>query len=409
MSAEDREVRAGWEELGRYLSRTRALDGEWAPAFAAVDRAGFLPPVVWVDDPAGEADRVDRCVEDERWYRYVDSNCPIAARPGDAPGLTSMPSVVMALLRDLDVRPGMRVLHVGTGSGWVAGLLAHRLGSDRVVTVDGDGLVADAARRRLHAAGLRPTVLHGDGAEGDPAGAPFDRLIATCGLRSIPGAWVEQVRPGGIILAPWGTAFSAQRAPVKLVVGSDGKSACGDFLRSPEFLRARGSSGMWSGHPDSEPDHRPATVRRSRTTPGPEGLTGLGPYAAQDFVLGLIVPHATHTVRRLVDGGMTARFSSLRGDGSWARVSWAGDGGPGEVCQDGERSLWDEVEDALAWWEAEERPSVDCFGLTVDVDGGQTVWLDEPHSTMPPRGPDRRCGLGVAVVPWGRAGSWGAG
>lgn len=384
MTAEALQVRGGWGELGRYLARIRAMDGEWAGAFAAVDRAGFLPAVVWVDDPAAGIVRVNRYADAGRWCRYAAANCPVATRRDEVPGPTSMPSVVMALLRDLDVRPGMRVLHVGTGTGWVAGLLAHRLGSDRVVTVDADERVADAARRRLHAAGLRPTVLYGDGSGGDPAGAPFDRVISTRGVRSIPGAWVEQVRPGGIILAPWGTPFSARRAPVKLVVGSDGRSACGDFLRSSELMKTRRPSGRWPAHADHVPDPRPASVRRSRTGLRPEGLTGLGPYAAHGFVLGLTVPAATHTVHHLADGTVTAWFSSLHGDRSWATVSWGGDGGPGVVRQDGERSLWDEVEDSLVWWEAEEQPSPDCFGLTVHVDGTHTVWLDEPHHTMPP-------------------------
>ncbi|WP_407565211.1 methyltransferase domain-containing protein [Streptomyces sp. 184] len=384
MTVEEHPSRAGWGELGRVLSKTRALGEGWVAAFGAVDRAAFLPPVVWVDDPVAGVLRVDRRVEPARWYRYVDANCAVATRRGALPGPLSVPSVVMGMLRDLDVRPGMRVLHVGTGSGWVAGLLAHRLGSDRVVTVDIDGRVADAARRRLHAAGLRPTVLHGDGTRGDPSGAPFDRVISTYGLPSIPGAWVEQVRPGGVILALWETPFSGQRAPVKLVVESEGKSAGGDFLRSLEFMRARGSYGPRSGHAEYVPASSPASVRRSLTRLTAEDLTGCGPYPAQCFVLGLVVPAVTHTARRLADGSVTARFSSLRRDRSWATVTWAFDGGPGAVCQHGERSLWDEVQEALHWWESEERPSADCFGLTVHIDGTHTVWLDEPHHTLPP-------------------------
>ncbi|WP_159072385.1 hypothetical protein [Streptomyces sp. CMB-StM0423] len=42
------------------------------------------------------------------------------------------------------------------------------------------------------------------------------------------------------------------------------------------------------------------------------------------------------------------------------------------------------MEEALGWWESEERPSADCCGLTADASGSQAVWLDEPHHTMPP-------------------------
>ncbi|WP_425582441.1 protein-L-isoaspartate O-methyltransferase family protein [Streptomyces synnematoformans] len=64
----------------------------------------------------------------------------------------------------------------------------------------------------LYRAGLKPAVITRDGLEGYRPGAPFDRIIATCGLRTIPSTWVEQVKPGGIIVAPW-VRRSAARTP----------------------------------------------------------------------------------------------------------------------------------------------------------------------------------------------------
>ncbi|WP_258563185.1 hypothetical protein [Streptomyces phytophilus] len=171
---------------------------------------------------------------------------------------------------------------------------------------------------------------------------------------------------------------------MKLVVGCEGRSARGDFLRLPELMRVRGPSGPWPRHAVYVREPWPVSVRRTRTPLGAADLTGRGPYPVQGFVLGLTVPATTHSVRRLTDGSVVSWFYSLGRDRSWARVSWAGDGGPGVVCQWGGRSLWDEVEEALGWWESEKRPSADCFGLTVGVDGSQAVWLDEPRHTMPP-------------------------
>ncbi|MFE4538523.1 methyltransferase domain-containing protein [Streptomyces scopuliridis] len=137
---------------------------------------------------------------------------------------------LLQLLRGAsDVSDGTRVLEVGTGTGWNAGLLAHRLGNGNVVSVEIAPAVAASASAALTRAGLGPRLIEGDGREGWPPGAPYDRVIVTAGVRSFPAAWLEQTRPGGIVLAPWGTHYSNQGALVRLTVGADGRGA-GPFL-----------------------------------------------------------------------------------------------------------------------------------------------------------------------------------
>lgn len=116
----------------------------------------------------------------------------------------SQPSIVGAMLEQLGVSPGMRILEIGAGTGYNAALLAYLTG-DRgdVVTVDVDDDIVAGARTALAAAGARNvTVLRGDGALGAPGFAPFDRIIATAGLWDLPLAWQEQLAPGGRIVAP---------------------------------------------------------------------------------------------------------------------------------------------------------------------------------------------------------------
>lgn len=386
-------VRPGWEQLGRTLTRSAHMSSHWTPAWTAVDRAQFLPDRIWPHDHVTGTIRngIDHSTDARLWHHAAETDCAIitqwddGAHTGRAAGTlptssSSQPSLVMSMLRDLDVEQGMRVLEIGTGTGWTAGLLTHRLGAGNVVTVDIDDDVAEDARRRLYAAGLRPTVVARDGMAGDPAGVPYDRIIATCGVRQIPAAWIEQVRPGGIILAPWGTAFSNRDALVKLTVADDGKSASGDFLRPVEFMKARAHRGQWPQHADYVPDPWPATVRESTTDLSPEDLTD----GVAEFVLGLAVPDATHTATRRPDGRVDAWFYSLaEGDRSWAAVSWGPDGEPGRVCQHGDRELWTSVEFGLDFWNGERQPAIDCFGLTVDTDGEHLAWLDRPDHAVP--------------------------
>lgn len=117
---------------------------------------------------------------------------------------SSAPSVVAAMLDALDVQPGQQVLEIGTGTGWNAALLCELVGdADRVTTIEVDPVVAAQARKTLGAAGYEVRVVVGDGAEGFPALAPYDRIIATCAVWEVPHAWLTQVRDGGIIVTPW--------------------------------------------------------------------------------------------------------------------------------------------------------------------------------------------------------------
>lgn len=118
---------------------------------------------------------------------------------------TSKPELIATMLRLLDVQPGHHVLEIGTGSGYSTALLAHLVGSHgQVISLDIDPEMVTRASRLLALDGhTNVTVLQADGRRGHPPGAPYDRLMAWAQApHAIPVAWTEQVRPGGIIVAP---------------------------------------------------------------------------------------------------------------------------------------------------------------------------------------------------------------
>jgi protein-L-isoaspartate(D-aspartate) O-methyltransferase len=174
---------------------------EWEPfrtaavgdAMRTVPRHVFLPGV-----PIEEAYSHDSIVT------HRDS-AGVALSCASQPGLVaSQPGLVGAMLEQLDARPGHRVMEIGAGTGYNAALLAHLAGPEgQVTTVDIEEDAAEGARRNLTAAGYGGVrVICGDGEDGCPAAAPFDRIIVTAGAWDIPPAWLEQLTPGGRIVVP---------------------------------------------------------------------------------------------------------------------------------------------------------------------------------------------------------------
>ncbi|MFD7990786.1 methyltransferase domain-containing protein [Streptomyces mexicanus] len=211
-----------------------ARDPVWREAFAAVPRHLFVP-YYYVAVAGGYERRWGESPDPgarERWLRGAYADVPLATRlrDGELISSSSQPSLMAKMLAALEIEDGDRVLEIGAGSGYNAALLAHRLGDDGLVTtVDLDPEITESARRHLAAAGHHPAVVTGDGARGVPERAPYDRIIATCALPSIPRAWLAQCTPGGRILTPIATGL------VVLTV-EDAAHAEGRFLDTPAYF-----------------------------------------------------------------------------------------------------------------------------------------------------------------------------
>lgn len=371
-------------ELVRQIAAAGMLtDPRWRRAFEQVPRHLFVPSyyrpgrsgrgyeLLSGDDP----DREWRA----RWLTGVYEDVPLVTlvRAGALVSSSSQPSLMAVMLEALDAAVGHAVLEIGTGTGYNAALLAHVLGADAITTVDVDSEITGAARERLAAAGYRGvTVVTGDGTLGCAPRAPYDRIMATCELSSVPAPWLRQCRPGGLVLVPIAGGLVALRV-------ADAEHAEGRFLHTPAYFVAlrdpgrkpqRRSVPPWeavrAGDGDAE------RVRRTETPPW------VLDNEVFRFVVSLVLGDAAVTQ---AFGGRSAALAAS--DGSRAYVD--GDGG---VRVSGPRDLWAVVERVHYLWQREGRPRRERFGITVDG-ARQRAWLDAPDGryvwelAAGPRGP----------------------
>lgn len=143
----------------------------------------------------------------------------------------SQPYIVAYMTETLRPEPGMKVLEVGTGSGYQAAVLGE-IGCE-VFTVEIFEALATSARQRLERLGFaNVTVRHADGHYGWSEVAPFDAIIVTAAAGYIPPALVEQLKPGGRMVIPVGSVYGVQNL---ILVDKD---AAGD-VRTHNLLPVR--------------------------------------------------------------------------------------------------------------------------------------------------------------------------
>ncbi len=122
----------------------------------------------------------------------------------------SQPSVVGYMTQELDLGERMKVLEIGTGSGYQAAILSRLC--RRLYTVERSAeLLRDAERifRELRLNNI--TTRHGDGGDGWPGQAPFERIIVTAAAPDVPPALLDQLAPGGVMILPVGETADTQQ------------------------------------------------------------------------------------------------------------------------------------------------------------------------------------------------------
>ncbi|MGH3867933.1 MAG: methyltransferase domain-containing protein [Pseudonocardiaceae bacterium] len=343
-------------------------DARWQQAFAAVPRHALVPSY-YRPDNYQEIDAT-KTVDHSMWLRSVYSDETLITQKTACTVTSSgtMPGLVAIMLHALDVRDCHRVFQVGTGTGYTAGLLCERLGSSHVTTVDIDPMLVQTADARLASMGYHPTVITGDGADGYPPNAPYDRFMATCALRRIPSAWLAQAASGARIVAPIAKGLISLDA-------QDADHATGRFLAEGGYfmpLRDSVDDGTARVTGCAKTAKTTGQNHSRRTTLGPRDT-----FYQQHvgFLLALALPdvsvgqHGSALDDLIIQDhtGSSARLDSAH-DGSFL------------VTETGSRSLWAEVEQICYLWHDCHQPHRERFGLSV-VHERQWVWLDSPEST----------------------------
>jgi protein-L-isoaspartate(D-aspartate) O-methyltransferase len=156
------------------------LDPAVLALLASMQRENFVPPA-------------------HRALAFVDTQVPLIDGEPDGPCMLE-PKVEARLLQELRVRRHEKVLEVGTGSGFMAALLAHM--AAEVTTLEIRDELVPIAQRHLRQAGLaRVQVHHADGSLGWPGGAPFDVILLSGSVHAVPRALLQQLSLGGRLAA----------------------------------------------------------------------------------------------------------------------------------------------------------------------------------------------------------------
>ncbi len=256
--SQDRQPRisgSGRPERNEGLGRERAADAEVAAAaraeladrLRASGRAGTalvaafreVPRHIFLPDMQPAQAYQDRAFV----TNWDGEGMPVSA--------STQPTMMAIMLAQLELAPGHRVLEVGTGTGYNAALLAYLVASkEAVVTVDVVPEIVEQARANLAAAGYQGVrVVRGDGADGVPGHAPYDRIIVTTGVWDLAPQWLAQLGSFGRMVLP---------LSIRGIQLSVGLESTGHHLVSTSVCRC-------------------SFIRMTGAMSGPESVMALGP------------------------------------------------------------------------------------------------------------------------------------
>jgi protein-L-isoaspartate(D-aspartate) O-methyltransferase len=312
----------------------------------------------------------------DAWLRAVYANQPVVTafdEDNTPTSSSSSPDAMAFMLEALQLGPGMRVLEIGTGTGYNAALLAHIVGDPhKIFTVEIDTALAGRAQHILdRVSGEGITVYAGDGLHGYVPGAPYDRIIATGSYHKVPLDWLDQLQPGGMLVMNLRGHLGAC-AFLKIVKAGPGRAAHGTLLAGSDFMVLRDAQYPSYRVTDLVARFlgRPALEQRTFTS------TKFDPALLWDhrleFLLQLTFPemyftsvHVEPICPCLIDTATDTMlvFHPLERQGEWL------------VEIKGQEQLWNRVAQAYGWWVDAGGADIDGYRLDIDAFGKQHIIL----------------------------------
>ncbi len=168
-------------------------------------------------------------------HAYQDKAFPI----GEGQTI-SQPYTVAFQTEKLEIKPGDKILEIGTGSGYQACVLLE-MGA-KVYTIEYNRKLFETAKAFLPQIGYNPYFFHGDGSKGLPAKAPFNKIIVTAGAPVVPAALTDQLADGGILVIPVGD----RERQKMLRIRKKGSSLTTEEFDNFAFVPLLGKEG-WAG------------------------------------------------------------------------------------------------------------------------------------------------------------------
>jgi protein-L-isoaspartate(D-aspartate) O-methyltransferase len=167
-------------------------------------------------------------------HAYEDKAFPI----GEGQTI-SQPYTVAFQTEKLEIKPGDKVLEIGTGSGYQAAILVE-MGA-KVYTIEFQKKLYDHTKEFLPTLGYKPYFFFGDGSKGIPSKAPYDKIIVTAGAPVVPTALIDQLAEGGMMIIPVGDREKQMMLRIKKKNGKIVKEEFDNFA----FVPLLGEQG-WS-------------------------------------------------------------------------------------------------------------------------------------------------------------------
>lgn len=177
--------------------------------------------------------QLDRSYFMESNTRAPAADCPVSIGFGQT---ISQPTLVLDMTLKLDMQPDSHVLEIGTGSGYQTALLAAFC--QEVYTVERLEPLYNKAKKRLDTKGFTNIHFkHGDGSHGWPEHQPYDRIIVTASVSSVPDELLEQLGAGGRMIIPVGNKYHQE---LKAIEKDDHGEVTSSVLEGVAFVRLKG-------------------------------------------------------------------------------------------------------------------------------------------------------------------------